>query len=244
MAAINRLRSIKSVGVLADKNPADYSPTFRRYNLIYGFNASGKSTLSRIFAALGTPTISGGLPENSSVAVEMDDGTTHGVPHDGGVLADHVCVFNTDVIQRSLRWEDGTASPIFYISEAQSAIAADLREAEETFTQITTSHQTSYELAREKAKTLGQFCTRRAQTIAAELQLAGRKYEANHLKENYRSLQLTPSDCLDPRRVQEHTDVIRRADPPPPLEKIRVNVKEIRETISRVAPLGVGSGHV
>jgi len=233
MAAINRLRSIKNVGVLADKNPADHSPTFRRYNLIYGFNASGKSTLSRIFAALGTPTSSGGLPENSSVAVEMDDGTTHRVPHDGAALADHVCVFNTDFIQRSLRWEDGTANPIFYISEEQSAIAASLREAEHAFAHLTTSHQQSHELAREKNRTLAQFRTRRAQTISAQLHLAGRQYEANHLKANYQSLQLTPSDVLDAGRLKEHTDVIRRADPPPPLEQIRVNVDAIREIIER-----------
>lgn len=52
MPILKRIKTLKGVGILADKSAKDDAPEFLRYNLLYGFNGSGKSTLSRLFACL------------------------------------------------------------------------------------------------------------------------------------------------------------------------------------------------
>jgi wobble nucleotide-excising tRNase len=51
-ATIRNLRSMSGLGILADRDGRPPHVTFRRYNLIYGFNGSGKSTISRMLASL------------------------------------------------------------------------------------------------------------------------------------------------------------------------------------------------
>lgn len=46
IVTISEIKKLKGVGVLADKLAGEDIPSFRHFNLIYGFNGSGKSTLS------------------------------------------------------------------------------------------------------------------------------------------------------------------------------------------------------
>jgi len=45
MAIITTIKTLSGVGILADKAARDDMPPFRQFNLVYGFNGSGKSTI-------------------------------------------------------------------------------------------------------------------------------------------------------------------------------------------------------
>ena len=49
---ISRVQSIKSFGVFADFQWLNSLPEFKKFNLIYGWNYSGKTTLSRVFRCI------------------------------------------------------------------------------------------------------------------------------------------------------------------------------------------------
>jgi wobble nucleotide-excising tRNase len=49
---ILKLRRIKDLGIFRDYRWDADLPDFCRYNLIYGWNGCGKTTLSRMFASL------------------------------------------------------------------------------------------------------------------------------------------------------------------------------------------------
>ena len=52
MSSIQRISRLRHPGVLRDFTwPADL-PDFGRFNLIYGWNGSGKTTISRVFRAI------------------------------------------------------------------------------------------------------------------------------------------------------------------------------------------------
>ena len=52
MKRIDKISRIRNLGVFrAFAWPVDL-PTFARYNLVYGWNGSGKTTISRLFRAL------------------------------------------------------------------------------------------------------------------------------------------------------------------------------------------------
>src|SRR3954452_20948047 len=130
MAQIKRIRTLKGMGVLADRSSKDIGPSFLRYNLIYGFNGSGKSTLSRVFSCLQSGKSQIGLPEGSGFGLELSNGAVLTTPDKLSGLEDHVCIFNSDFVERHLRWAEGKATSIFYISQEQADAAAELKTCE------------------------------------------------------------------------------------------------------------------
>ncbi|MET1756996.1 AAA family ATPase [Novosphingobium sp. RD2P27] len=61
-------------GIYAARGARSPSLDFRRYNLIYGFNGSGKSRLSRLFASLESGEPHPKLPQGGTFEVTLDDG--------------------------------------------------------------------------------------------------------------------------------------------------------------------------
>ena len=109
---IRRIQQIKAFGVFADFQwPADL-PDFKKFNLIYGWNYSGKTTLSRAFRCFEQK-----LPHldfaEAQVQLKADDGTVHDLsaPHSAPVFR----VFNSDFVHENLSFADGSAAPILIL---------------------------------------------------------------------------------------------------------------------------------
>jgi len=89
------------------------APDFARYNLIYGWNASGKTTLSRVFGLLNGPTISG-LPAGAHVRVSVGQGVLDSrKEQDRGQVP--VRIFNRDFTDANLQQSDYTHAPALFI---------------------------------------------------------------------------------------------------------------------------------
>lgn len=88
-------------------------PDFERYNLIYGWNASGKTTLSRVFGLL---TGSGGtrLPVGARVRISVgQEILDSGKEQDRDRIA--VRIFNRDFIDDNLQRDNYTQAPALFI---------------------------------------------------------------------------------------------------------------------------------
>jgi wobble nucleotide-excising tRNase len=121
---IRTIQSIKDFGVFREfRWPADL-PEFKKYNLLYGWNYSGKTTLSRIFRSFEQkqphPDFGG-----AQVQLRTDDGTIHHLsdPH----AAPELRVFNSDFVRDNLTFETGTAAPILVLGAEDIAKREDLK---------------------------------------------------------------------------------------------------------------------
>lgn len=185
MAIIKKIKTLKGVGVLADKGTKDQLPNFLRFNLLYGFNGSGKSTLSRIFACLEAGKHHEALPEECSFEIEMADGTSYTTPKKLTGIENRVCVFNTDFIERHLQWEAGRANSIFYISQELAELATELKVAQQLAPAGFTAQEAQAKLVNARDKALKAYKTERARTVAGALHSANRRYEAGQLQADY-----------------------------------------------------------
>lgn len=89
------------------------APDFARYNLIYGWNASGKTTLSRVFGLLNGPTVSR-LPADAHVRVSVGKEVLDSrKEQDRGRIP--VSIFNRDFIDANLQQTDYTQAPALFI---------------------------------------------------------------------------------------------------------------------------------
>ncbi len=91
-------------------NPA---PDFARYNLIYGWNASGKTTLSRVFGLLNESSTNR-LPTGAFVRVSVGQHVLDSrKEQDRGRMP--LCIFNRDFIDANLQRDDYTQAPALFI---------------------------------------------------------------------------------------------------------------------------------
>lgn len=231
MAQITRIRTLKGVGILADQAASAATPNFLRYNLIYGFNGSGKSTLVRLFSSLQLNKVHPGLPEGCSFGFELADGTCLSAPDKLSGLEERICVFNTDFVERNLRWDQGTANSIFYISKEQADAAAALRAGEAELPGKVDALAAAESSLRERTQTLATFKRGLAKSVAAKLHLANRKYEAPQLQADYEGMTYDHSCILTSDVLDAYEGVASRASPPPRANPLEISLGEIPDIL-------------
>ena len=215
---IKRIASLKGLGVFRNfAAPADL-PDFQRHNLIYGFNGSGKTILSRVFASLGEGAVRPELPEGGTFEVELTGETVIKSTEALDALKGRVLVFNVDFIEENLRWKEGTANPVFYLGKAQAELAKKLEEADTAMTALTLRRE---EAARGHARKERAFTDRKrddARLIAEQLSL-GRKYDASnltadHAKGSYdETLKLSEAERQQLRMIITQDAPLAKRDP-------------------------------
>ncbi|MCE5176067.1 MAG: AAA family ATPase, partial [Caldisericales bacterium] len=97
MSSIKRVSYIKNFGVFKDFNWKNSNlDDFIKYNFIYGWNYSGKTTLSRVFASIGKA-----IENSGEWQIELDDGNK--IKENDGNKSIDIAVFNRDYVSSNLK---------------------------------------------------------------------------------------------------------------------------------------------
>lgn len=211
--SIEKIRHLKNCGVFSDISVGSFPHDFKKYNLIYGYNGCGKTTLSRIFSMLTEDPLEENLPDNVEFSFSLSDGSTTAHSNLDSALNRYIAVFNEDYIDRSLTWKEGTARPIIYIGAEQAEMAKELGvlEANESSANAAAILKAGQFSSDEKA--FSKRCTDAARLIAEQLNL-GRSYNATNLKADYLNYKLSPDDGLTDDEIKHLRTTITRADLP------------------------------
>ena len=101
---ITRINYIKNLGVFEDYARDLNLQDFKEKNILYGWNYTGKSTLSRLFSFLNKGAVIDGDYQNVEFEIELTDGTKITKQNkDDNPLS--VKVFNSDFIRENLRFD-------------------------------------------------------------------------------------------------------------------------------------------
>src|SRR5690554_6800920 len=128
---ITKIDYIRNFGIYKNFNWGDSNEfvEFKDKNIIYGWNYSGKTTLSRIFATLRDGKIFSDYPEGE-FKLTCSDKTTYSIsdlidfPH-------KVLVFNSDYVRENLRWElDDEINAIYFDVGDKAKRAGRIEELE------------------------------------------------------------------------------------------------------------------
>ncbi|TAK39919.1 MAG: hypothetical protein EPO30_01810 [Lysobacteraceae bacterium] len=246
---VQKISKTVGLGVLKDCPPPP-AVQLRRYNLIYGFNASGKTTLSRVFASLGKGVLSPKLPVGAAFEIELSDGTKIKSGGDLGLLTKRLLVFNGDFQDENLRWKDGTASPVFYIGREQADLAQKLGEVEKAKSEKELSLRVAEEKTRGAEGSQATFKRNTARLIAEQLGL-GRKYDATKLAADYDSnsdFSLLSAEKVEGLKQQiSQQEALPKVDPLPNtkvgIEKLGADSRELLETTLGKVALADLAGH-
>ncbi|MCE5273381.1 AAA family ATPase [bacterium] len=108
---INRILKMKNLGIFRDFSWPAGLPCLARYNLIYGWNGTGKSTIGNMLQSLERKRNVKAIVEiefDDNTAIEGNAFSTSDIP---------IRVFNRVFVSNNVFPEDGIAAPIFIIGE-------------------------------------------------------------------------------------------------------------------------------
>ncbi|MFC2077824.1 AAA family ATPase [Candidatus Bipolaricaulota bacterium] len=112
---LRRIKRLRGLGILKDCPSIGSLPEFRRFNLVYGWNCSGKTTLTRLWDGLAAGEAPPGFP-GAVAEVVMEDGRS--VPVSGEYEPiPNMFVFNDRFIAEHIDWDQTVESILLMARE-------------------------------------------------------------------------------------------------------------------------------
>lgn len=175
---IRRIQQIKSFGVFADFQWPFGLPEFKRFNLIYGWNYSGKTTLSRSLRCFESKQPHVDFPA-AQVQLTAANGAMHYLhsPESAPVFR----VFNTDFIRENLAFESASATPILVLGAEDIAKQETLKLKKAEREKLVLSKEANARKQADKAagieKALTSYARDCIKTPLSELNYDKRRFE-------------------------------------------------------------------
>lgn len=244
---ISQITSLRNLGIFRDykRSKTRNPPEFRRYNLIYGFNGSGKTVISRVLSSLETGVLDPRLSVAGSFEVRLSDGETIRSSDSDSLerLKGSVAVFNVDFVEENIRWRNGTANPVFYIGKEQAEL---LEELEQKKSEIK-YNVSKEEAARRHRKKLEDDFAKWKRKIAGEIEKKTdsprSSYQAPQFTNDCDSYQHDEENILEEDKVESLESFVKQPAPlgkrlplesePVALAKLVADAKRVLETTVR-----------
>ncbi|MFY1710510.1 AAA family ATPase [Tritonibacter mobilis] len=213
---VEKLDQIAGVGIWRDHKPSSPDADFARKTIVYGFNGTGKTSLSRIFSSLEATSLANGLNDHAKFQVRFSDGTITTEADLAHPLANHLLVFNADFISRNFQWDEGSALPIFHIDEDNIEKVNKLRQLEADLeTALAEAHvvKTRQETSEKEFKDKGTEIGGRVRDIRGTGYT--QQFNRGNVDREYSEREFKEEDNLGEDVIDECRTIIRQSDPLP-----------------------------
>jgi len=229
---IRTIQVIKSFGVFNNFSWPTGLPEFKQYNLIYGWNYSGKTTLSRAFRCFEQKKPHVDF-SGAQVQLRAIDGTVHhlSAPHAAPMLR----VFNSDFVRENLSFADGSAAPILVLGAEDIANRETLKAKKEELEALVLSRADNERKRSEKATAIEKAFTRVARDSIKNL-LGVPNYDKTRFEPRIIECKNSPdSYLLDDESFAQCLSIYRSTDKKPSLSAKVVSLSSVAE-ISEKTP--------
>ena len=217
---LKSIEKIKGLGVYQSYSKPAGTQDFGIKNLIYGWNYSGKTTLSRLFAQLETKSANPDLSDCEFTLGTVDDSITE---KNFSRCNLSVRVFNSDFVRANLHFDGGSFNPILLLGK-------ESEEAQRKIDQLSKRIQRSDEVQRkldgkfEELKTrIAQAKTDTAKFIRQRLKVD--PYTAAHLGQDLVSVGILESQLLAEKELADAIELALTPDSKKPstVEELRAS---------------------
>jgi len=236
--SITSITHLRDCGIFRDFTWANDLPEFGQYNLIYGWNGTGKTTISRIFRALEMIK----KPDICQVTIKIDKVDVKGEDFPKRSLP--IRVFNRDFISENVFRVDGKDLPGIFIigreniekQEELEKLKNDLGKEQKLFVDVQTRKQNA-------SRGFDSFCIDHARLIKNTLLSPGQNPYNNYDKSDYRKqaeLMLTENAASYTHLNQEDRNKLLsqyRETPKPTIGTVNYNFPDFKELADRTSRL-------
>ena len=197
------VKSIKNFGIFKDASTNAGQP-FYQFNLFYGFNYSGKTTLSRVFRAMQL----GEMPEGfTGASFEVDCHDTSSIKSNSLQKVENLRVFNSDYIAKNVNFDESSVSPVLIVGERNIELETELQRLEEAIPAKEVKRDQNIEFAASKEKEKNNRLTEVGRNVAV-LSILGRStFNASSVRSMLTSAEA--SHDLTPEQMSAYIDIAR-----------------------------------
>jgi wobble nucleotide-excising tRNase len=216
---VEKLVQITGVGIWRDHKPKSPDADLARKTIVYGFNGTGKTSLSRIFSSFEASLLANGLDDRAKFQANFSDGTIATDANLVHPLGNHLLVFNSDFISRNFQWDKGSALPIFHIDEDNIEKVNELRQLEanlETASAEARAAKTRQETAEKGYKDKGTEIGGRVRDARGTGYT--QQFNRGNVDREYSEREFTEQDNLPEDKIDEYRAIIRQSDPLPKID--------------------------
>lgn len=212
---IKSLAVVKSAGVWNDfRSPANGQ--FAQRTLIYGYNGTGKTTLTRIFSSIQGGIPDENLPKGASFHIDFSSGPCATTETSDHPQSNNILVFNSDFVLKNLSFDTSKTEGIAYISAEQIGDKAKLDSVsnaiENLNKEIDVLNQKIELKKKEEAKFLKDTATEyrglREGTIYTQ------SYNATHVRKQYESNAFGEEQILTASDLGANVERLKESKPP------------------------------
>ncbi len=248
MTSISRIARLRHSGVLRDFNWASGLPPFGRYNLIYGWNGSGKTTISQMFRALETRM----PPATGDVTFTINGADVSSSNFGGGTLP--VRVLNRDFVSESIfPVRGGEVPPILIVGKESVEKQKEVEQLRKSLADAQTASESERSKKQNAERALDKHCIDRAAVIKDTLRSSGSNTYNNYDKSTFRTRaqsMAAAGDKATHRLTDSDRDTLlaqHRASPKPKLQPLAYQLPALRtlaETASELLATTVVSSAI
>jgi len=189
--ALRRVSRLRGCGVFRDFSWPTELPDFQQYNLIYGWNGTGKTTLSRLLRALELRKV----PPLGQVTIRIDDRDVAGSDFPQATLP--IRVFNRDLVNESIFPKGGgDVPPIFVVGKESVEKQKEADRLKQKRTEADSEWNSARGRHQEAERALDRYCQDRARVIKDTLRSSGQNPFNNYNKSDFqrRAAQMVTDD--------------------------------------------------
>lgn len=187
------INKIRNFGVFNDyTKPADIED-FSEKNIIYGWNYSGKTTISRIFQSIETRSLVSDFSDATFTLIDVNNVTLS--ENNLATVTSQVRVFNSDFIASNLSWDGESFEPILLLGDESIEAKDAINKNDNYIDRIKSGIRRSSNKMASIDNKLRDAKTRKSAQIKRTLGLV-EAYTATHLNQKLPSIRQDPSKHL------------------------------------------------
>lgn len=192
---ITKISKLKKFGIFHEFTWKAELPDFKKFNLIYGWNRSGKTTISRIFSSCEKKCIYDKdkfkqYPENGEFEIKTNDETTvKNTDIATNVLP--IKVFNQDFIDENISFDpENSSNPIVYVSEEDIESKKRLKQLKQDKITLSRTYEEIKKDKTAKEEIKSSFLRGLAREIANNLNYDRTKYQAPQVEQKINNIDI------------------------------------------------------
>lgn len=226
---ISKIQALRDFGIYRNYSWPSELPEFGRYNLVYGWNYSGKTTLSRVFASLEHKRLTQDY-SSATFRLELDDGSS--ITASNLAVAPITRVFNRDYVVANFSLEH-SSSAVFVLGKTSVDLTAKLKRHNDRIT-LLDSYVDEYV---QSSRSLNEENDRAATTIAREVRtlIGDARFESPRLKGIMGDVRDDPSaHILLEEQVQGHVTTVKSGEQFTAIAKPTLTLPDLQAVFDRV----------
>ncbi|HUU90038.1 MAG TPA: AAA family ATPase [Phycisphaerae bacterium] len=184
--SITRIARLRDYGVFRNFTWPSDLPEFGRYNLVYGWNGTGKTMLSRLFRDLEAKT----PPSTGQVSMSVNGRDVSNAEFSEVSVA--VRVFNRDFVQDTVFPAAGDVAPIFVLGKQNVEKQKEVERLKASLAKAQADGDSNYGKSLRAGFNLDRFCINRAKVIKDTLRSSGpnpyNNYDKSHFSRRARGM--------------------------------------------------------